>query len=190
MTKTEILKILETKLSPKRLQHTLNVAEQAVLLGQHYGLDLQKCETAALLHDIAKEDSERELLQNIDNSVILFCDIFKQSKKIWHAFAGAGYIEKHGITQDKDIINAVRYHTTGRENMSDLEKVIFLSDFTSQERSFEGVDQLRERVFVSLEQAMFYALNSALSFLLQKNEAIYPQTVLAYNYYRLRLRLH
>lgn len=181
----QIKELVQKRLSEKRFIHTLNVAEQAVKLAEFYSLDKEKCEIAALLHDVLKEASQEELLQNIANSDILFTNIFMQSPQIWHAFAGANYIEKNKIITDLEIINAVRYHTTGKENMTDIEKVIFLSDYTSKERSFEGVDFLREQLFNNLNDAMYLALQRTVQFLIDKNQIIYPQTVFAYNYYYL-----
>lgn len=174
---------VQKKLSKERYEHTIFVVKQALKLADYYKLDTEKVEKAALLHDIAKEFNEQELLQNVEQSDILFHTDFLNAKPIWHAFAGGEFVRKHLGVQDEEIINAIKYHTTGRQNMSDIEKVIFLSDLTEDSRKFEGIDFLREQLFVSLDTAMYYALKHTLLFLLKSRVTVYPQTVLGYNFY-------
>ena len=92
-----------------------------------------------------------------------------------------GLIEHILHVEDADIIAAVRYHTTARAGMSLLEKVLFLADFTSADRDYPDVDEMRRRVDVSMESAMTYALGYTICDLVEKKAAIHPDTLAAYN---------
>ena len=116
----EVKKLLEKRLSKKRYTHSLNVADEAYKLAEKYGEDPQKAYFAGLVHDICKEEEPEELKR-----LILKCDTITNvelsSKSLWHGPAGSCYIQEQLGVKDKDIINAVSFHTTGSAGMSELE---------------------------------------------------------------------
>ena len=114
-------------------------------------------------------------------SAIMLTDVEKASPKVWHAISGAEYIKNELKIYDEDIINAVRYHTTGRAGMSLLEKVIYIADFTSADRSYPDVDVLREIVKKDLDEGVIYALRHTIVSLGSKTQPIHPDTLDAYN---------
>ena len=150
----EYKQILKERLTPKRYNHSLCVADEAVRLAKKYGGDIEKAYLAGLLHDITKNASEQEHLNIFNEFGIMLNDIEKNAEKLWHAISGSAFIEhKLGIT-DKEIITAVRYHTTARAGMSQLEKLLYLADFTSADRDYDDVDIMRQKVDISLEAAL------------------------------------
>ena len=177
----EYKQILKERLKPKRYNHSLCVADEAVRLAQKYGGDPDKAYLAGLLHDITKNASQDEHLQIFNEFGIMLNDIEKNAEKLWHAISGAAYIEhKLGIT-DTEIITAVRYHTTARENMTQLEKLLYLADFTSADRDYDDVDVMREKVEISMEAALDYALSYTINDLVSRGKPLHLDTVKAYN---------
>jgi len=174
-------RMLKRRLSKHRYEHSLNVSYEAVRLARLYGGDEEKAELAGLLHDVAKETSGKEQLKLIKAAGYPVSPELMAAPKVWHAPAGAAYIMlKLGI-EDEDIINAVRYHTTARANMSLLEKIVYLADYTSAERSYNGVEDMRRLVDESLEAAMKYALRFGIGNQASKGQVIVPDTFMAYN---------
>ena len=176
-------KLLKTLLTEKRYHHTLCVAKEACRLAQKYSSNTEKAFLAGLLHDITKNFSEESQLQLFNEFGIILTELEKNAPKLWHAMLGAAYIEKKLNITDKDIINAVRYHTTARKNMSLLEKIIYLADFTSEERDYDGVDEMRKNVDISLEKAMSEALIFSVEDLKKKGCPVHKDTYEAYEQY-------
>lgn len=178
---TEFKEILQKRLTPKRYYHSLCVADEAVRLSQKYGGDPQKAYLAGLLHDITKNASVEEHLHIFQEFGIMLNDIEKNTEKLWHAISGAAYIEHILGIDDKEIITAVRYHTTAREGMTQLEKLLYLADFTSADRDYDDIDMMREKVEISQEAALDYALSYTINDLVAKNKPLHLDTVKAYN---------
>lgn len=173
--------IIRKMMGDYRFTHSVNVAVEAVELAKLYGADEHKAYVAGILHDITKELPHEEQLQIIKDGGIILDDVQKIAPKLWHSVSGSVYIRtKLGIT-DKDIINAIRYHTTGRAGMSLLEKIIYTADFTSAERSYNGADIMREKSRRSLEEAMIYSCQFTLQNLSAKEAAIHPDQFFCYN---------
>ena len=179
----EILYFLETKLSKKRYVHTINVAKMAETIAKKNNIDIAKCRMASLLHDVLKEENKDILLHYIDLSDIMYKNNFLKITHIWHGFAASEFIQTEFGIIDLDVINAVKYHTTARENMSDIEKVVFVSDLISLDRNYEEVDLLREAVMNDFEEGFKQALKYNLIYLIKSNKVIYQQSLDAYNWY-------
>jgi nicotinate-nucleotide adenylyltransferase len=173
--------IIKAKLSEKRFIHSCNVAKEAVKIAGLYGADASKARTAGLLHDIAKDTPGPLQLQIIEKYSIILDDVESHSPKLWHAIAGALVLQHEYGIDDGDIINAVRYHTTARAGMSLLEKVVYLADFISADRNFEGVQQLRAAIYTSLDTGFKAALNFSINELVGKGAAIHLDTIRARN---------
>lgn len=174
------VKILEERLSKKRFFHSLAVAKEALRLAEKYGADTKKAFLAGLLHDICKDDAPNLQLQLFSEFGIILDTVEKNARKLWHAIAGAAYIKENLKLDDADIISAVRYHTTARKGMTLLEKILYLADFTSEDRDYEGVEDMRKAVDVSLEYAMREALIFTVVDLTEKGMPIHSDTMEAY----------
>ena len=178
---TEYKNILQERLTPKRYNHSLCVADEAVRLAKKYGGDCEKAYLAGLLHDITKNATQEEHLQIFSRFDIMLNDIEKNSEKLWHAISGAAYIENVLKIDDKEIITAVRYHTTARAGMTQLEKLLYLADFTSADRDYDDIDVMREKVEISQEAALDYALSYTINDLVSRGKPLHLDTVNAYN---------
>lgn len=108
-------------------------------------------------------------------------DLLLYSSELWHAPVGAYLVKKEiGIT-DEEILNAIRSHTTGRPGMTILEQVVFLADYIEPNRTFPGVEEVRELAKKDLNAATITAIRNTIQFLLNKNQLVYPQTIATYN---------
>jgi nicotinate-nucleotide adenylyltransferase len=173
--------IIRNLMGDYRYEHSVNVATEAVALAKLYGENEQKAYTAGILHDITKEFPKEEQLRILTDFGIILDDVQKRAPKLWHSISGSVYIQTAlGIT-DSDIINAVRYHTTGRANMSLLEKIIYIADYTSRERCYDGVEIMRTKSRRSLEEAMIFSFQFTFKKLSSEEIAIHPDELFAYN---------
>lgn len=172
--------LLRGRLSEKRFYHSLAVAKEALRLAQKYGADTEKAFLAGLLHDICKDTPKNEQLQIFSEFGIILSALEESAFKLWHAMSGACYIQNILNIKDADIISAVRYHTTAKAGMSLLEKIIYLADFTSEDRDYEGADEMRKAVDVGLEHAMREALIFTIDDLKQKGMPVHEDTLNAY----------
>lgn len=170
-------------LKPSRFQHSLNVAKRAVYLADLYSQDAKKAEIAGLLHDICKNMSEDELLHWLEKSDIIFDKPFLSQPQLWHGFAAAEYLREVLKITDTQILEAVRWHTVAKADMSDFEKIIFLADLTSEERDYPSADEVRDIVDKSLDEGMRVSLLFTVGKLVEQNKPICRDTCLAYNFY-------
>ena len=175
-----LLKDIRERLSDFRYVHSLGVAESAGYLAEKYGYDKETAITAGLAHDVLKELSREEYLAFFASEGITLSDVEKSAPKLWHAIAGARYLKKEYGFSD-EIITAVRYHTTGRADMGLLEKILFIADFISVDRNYNGVEDMRRRAEISLEYAMEEGLRFTIEDLARECRPIHPDTIACYN---------
>lgn len=173
--------ILRSKLNENRYKHSLCVANEAKRLAIKYGGDPEKCYLAGLLHDITKNAPDNEHLKLFETFDIILNDIEKNAKKLWHAMSGAVYLENILGIKDAELLDAVRYHTTAKAGMSLTAKILYLADFTSADRDYEDVDEMRRLVDISLEKALVYALEYSIIDLIRHSRAVHPDTFETYN---------
>lgn len=178
MQKYEYIKSeIEKLLSLDRFKHTLAVEKEAVKLGQIYGADISKCKIAALVHDCQKDIKGEELINKARAYGIEVDKIQYNYPQLLHGPVGAYYcIYNFGIN-DKDIINAVYYHTTGRENMSLLEKIIYIADIIEENRCFEGLEDIRKEAYININKALIMSADSTLSYIIKRKDLIHPLTI-------------
>jgi nicotinate-nucleotide adenylyltransferase len=177
----QFIEIIRGRLTPYRFRHSLAVAEQAKHLALLYGADPKKAYAAGILHDIMKDEPKAALLQMLSDFGIILNNAQMASPSCWHAIAGAEFVRNILKIGDDDIINAVRYHTTARAGMSPLEKTIFVADFTSLDRDYPDIDEMRRRAQLGSGPAMEYALSYTIRELLNKSAVILPDAIDAYN---------
>lgn len=174
-------RLIEERENRKRYIHSKNVAKKAEELAEKFGCDKRRAYIAGLLHDICKNETDENNLKLVEEFGIMVDDISRRERKLWHAIAGAAYIRYVLQLDDYDIINAVRYHTTGRAGASTLEKIIYLADFISDERDFDGVEKIRKSVDGGLDNAMYTAVRFTIQDLAAAGRPIHPDSVAAYN---------
>lgn len=179
MTYQQAEDMVRQTLSPKRFQHTMNVKNLAVRMAQHYGVDTEKAALAAILHDSAKELPRTELLQIMQDNAIIKRGTQNRPEPVWHGICAAILAKTQWNVQDEEILSAIACHTTGKENMSKLDKILFLADMTSAERDYPGVEELRSLEMRNLDKAMIQALKMTISFVEQKNAIADPESAKA-----------
>lgn len=187
MKTEDYIKILEKRLTPYRFIHSLAVADEAKRLAEKYGENTERAYLAGLLHDIMKDAPKSEQLEAIEKSGYRMNEVEAAEPKLWHAIAGACYIESEGLCADDEIISAVRYHTTGKASMTLLEKILYVADFTSAERDYDGVEIMRRAADESLEFAMLEGTRFSINSVLLKCGFVHPDSVLMYNELSLKL---
>lgn len=179
--KNEFKTLIKEKLKTDRYVHSLNVADSAKYLAVKYGEDKDKAYLAGLLHDVMKNASDFESLSVIYKAGIEMTECEKANKKLWHAIAGAAFVKTElGIT-DEDFINSIRYHTTARRGMSLLEKIIYVADYISAERSYPDADVMRNLADKDLDKAILYSLKYTIGSLVKRNSVIHPDSLDLYN---------
>ncbi|WP_339023189.1 nicotinate-nucleotide adenylyltransferase [Spiroplasma endosymbiont of Crioceris asparagi] len=153
------------KMSPKRLQHSINVGECAEELAKINNIDPQIAKIAGTLHDVAKEFSDEKL-----SNLIIQMDknLLNEPKSVWHGFAGYVYLKNEWLIDNEEILNAVFKHTVGDENMSALDKIVFCADKISKERTYHGVEELRKLTFQNLDAGFKEILKNQYNVALEK----------------------
>ena len=185
----EFKNILSLKLSKKRFTHSLNVADEARKLAEHYGYyDPDKAYLAGLLHDVCKEIPPESQLEMVMKSQMNVSEAEIKSSPLHHAVAGAYYAETVFGFTDEDFLNAIRYHTVGRGEMSRLEEIVYLADLISAERNYKDVARMRRISYQSIDKAMLEALIFSIESVLNKGSLIPPHTTDAYNRYRIAVK--
>lgn len=188
-TEDEYLKSIEKKLSKeldkKRYVHTLGVAYTAVSLAMAHGDDLYDAYLAGLLHDNAKcipTNEKRRLCKKYD---IRLNDAEEKNPDLLHAKLGAVLAkEKYDVT-DNFVLNAIRYHTTGKPGMTELEKIIYIADYIEPNRKMlPDLPKVRMTAFRNLNEAMVLILQGTLQYLKEKNASIDQLTQETYEYYK------
>lgn len=176
----EIQNKLLNDIGKKRFEHSLRVAETAKKLAEIYSVDVKKAYLAGLIHDCAKYNEEVYIKKyNIDFSIYPVSSI---KDPVLHSFLGAEVAKKVYNIYDGDVLKAIEYHTTGRPDMSDLEKIIFIADAIEPARDFEGIEKIRKLAFENLNKAMLNLLDSNIIFLIGKKALINPLSFEARNY--------
>lgn len=189
MERDKALSIVKEQLTERRYLHTIGVMDTAIVLARKFGSNEKKAELAAIFHDYAKYRSKEEM-EKIIAQENMPADLLKANIELWHAPVGAFLVEKEAGINDEEILNAIRFHTTGRAGMTVLEKVIFLADYIEPGRKFPGVDKVRQLAKENLDLALIKALKNTISFLLEKNQPIYPDTVHTYNDLLIKRRMN
>ena len=175
---------LMSAVSPKRFKHIMGVVKEAERLSDIWNGDRKKVRVAALLHDCAKgipQDISLSLCRqygvNLDEDTL-------KSPKVIHQFLGEALAKAEYGVSDKEILNAIKYHTTGRENMSITEKIVFCADYTEENRKIhEDLKMARILVDEDLDKAVHFILQSTVDFVKKNNSFLHSLSEKALRYY-------
>ena len=159
----------------------MNVAKAAAELAEKYGADKEKAYTAGILHDIMKEESVDIQKEYIARNGVTLTALESLNKQVLHQMSGEAYCRLELGIGDEEILGAIRYHTTGRRDMTLLEKVVYTADFISEDRCYPDVEVMREKAKISLDEAMLYSLRYTINTLSSKTLLIHPDTLECYN---------
>ena len=181
LTPEELRHIALSYLKPKRMPHVLGTEQEAAFLAEKYGADGTAARVAALLHDCTKKlDMDRQL--SLCRHYGIDLDPLEQvSLKLLHSKTGAAVArDKFGVSEE--IYNAIYYHTTGKADMTLLEKIIYLADYIEPSRDFPGVEDLRQAVHADLDGGLLRALNDSIQDMRQWGTPVHHNTLDARDY--------
>lgn len=180
MERDEYLAAIKTRMPEKRYIHTMGVMETAIELAVKYDENPKSAEIAAILHDIAKY-ADIEWMEKVVKDHGLDSRLAGWGAEILHGPIGAWIAENEFHIKDENILNAIRFHTTGRAGMSKLEKIIYIADMIEPNRKFDGVEKLRKKAQEDLDKAMRASIRHTILYLVQSKQAIYPVSIECYN---------
>lgn len=181
----KIKKTLEKNLEEKRYEHTIGVADTAACLAMKYGYNVEKAYVAGLLHDCAKCIDNEKKLQLCKKYKVKLSKVEIENPFLIHAKLGAALAkEKYGI-DDEEILDSIRFHTTGKENMTLLEKIIFSADYIEPNRKMIlGLQEIRNTIFDDFDRAIYIILENTIKHLNNKKQIIDDTSMRAYEYYK------
>ena len=167
-------------LPQKRIAHIKGTEEEAVRLAKRWGADEKEAQVAAILHDITKYYTKEEHLSILEKYAMMqeesiLPTVYAEHEKLHHAKSGASLAKMQFGVSDA-VFTAIAFHTTGRENMSLLEKIIFLADYIEPNRDFPELEQLRTLAYENLDTALLFAFHLGLADLKEKGQAPHPDT--------------
>lgn len=180
MKRDEAIEIIKNVLPESRYEHTLRVTDTAKMLSKTYNESEAEIELAALLHDYAKHRPKEELKRWILKTN-LPKDLLYYHHELWHGPVGSVLIERELGVINHSVQQAIRFHTTGRANMSNIELIVYLADYIEPGRNFPGVENVRALAKRSLHEACFVAAKQTLEYLISKKQSIYPDSLHIYN---------
>lgn len=179
----EMKEYLQKNLKPSRYEHILGVAETAKKLASVYGVDENKAEIAGLAHDVAKNLSREEMLQIIKENNISLSLVEENNLNLWHSVIAPIVAKNELQINDEEILESLRWHTTGKENMSVLEKIIYIADMIEPGRKmFEGLEEIRSATFENLDKGVYVGLTHSIKYILDNDHLIDENTIRARNY--------
>ena len=173
----ELKEIVKSKMSLKRFTHTLGVVEMSEKLAKIYNADIEKCKVAALLHDICKE-MDIEYIKNIckNNFMNELSEEDLENNEILHGFAGAYYVKNELGVDDKEILNAIKYHTVGTKNMTLIEKIVYIADAKEYGRNYPSGVEIREETFKNLDRGILMEIEHKEKYLESIGKKPHPNT--------------
>ncbi len=181
MDRDKQLKLLKKYISGSRLKHSLSVEKTAIKLAKKYNADVDKAAAAGLLHDIAKDLSKSDRNALIKKYHLELTPLEESAPELLHGKLGALILAENGITSKK-VLSAVENHTMGTDNMSKLDKIVYLADLIEPKRNFSGVKKLRFYAARDLDVALFESMKASLLRVIKSDKAIHPKTIDAYNH--------
>lgn len=175
--KKRIVEYIEHNLTEKRKSHTYAVAEEAKKLARRYGEDVERAELAALFHDFFRGVQEKVMNGYVRQ--LGLSPAYLNNANLAHSKIAAFIMEKDYDIRDQDIINAVSFHTTGRANMSNLEKIIYLADAIEPNRSYPGIEEIRVLAYRDLDEACLASLSRSIDYVNCRGLYLDQDTVMA-----------
>jgi len=181
----KLRKSLEKELKPDRFDHTLGVAYTAANMAFIQGADVEKALIAGFLHDCAKCMSHEEQIKICEKNKIDISEVERRNHSLLHAKVGMYLARTKYDVYDTDILNAIRWHTTGREDMSLLEKIIYIADFIEPNRKpLEDMETIRQEAYTDIDKCLAHILHNSVIYLKTIGKEIDDATMIAYEYYK------
>lgn len=173
-------KVKET-LSEKRFYHSVCVMNKCEELAEFYGENKEKAKLAGLLHDIAKEVPKEKRIEMAKKYAIELDEIEMESTGLIHAKLGAKICEVD-LEIEQEICTAICYHTTARENMTLLEKILFIGDAIGDDRTYDNTEELKKLAFTNIDEAVKVLLQYTIEDRIKEEKTIHINSIKALNY--------
>lgn len=184
MERKEMLDKLKGKLTEKRYIHSIGVEYTAACLAMRYRADIQKARLAGLLHDCAKCLPTDEKLKKCEKLGLPINKSERLNPDLLHGKLGAYFARNKYNVTDTEILDAICYHTTGRPEMTLMDKIIFVADYIEPNRKMiRDLTEIREEAFVDIDKAIIHILKNTLEYLGDKTDIIDEMTEKTYIYY-------
>ena len=172
-----------TMLKPRRIPHVRGCEAEAVRLAERWGCDPEKAAEAAILHDCTKKVDLPGQLALCAAYGLDADPVERESDKLLHAKTGAAFARsEYGC--DDDVTEAIRWHTTGRPDMTLLEKIVYIADYIEPNRDFDGVDRLRALAYEDLDRALLMGLEMSLEDIRARGNPVHEATLSALAWYQ------
>lgn len=181
LLKNKIHEWLKNNLSNENYEHSLRTAQTAVELAKIHNLNSSKAEIAGLVHDVAKELTDEQLIAEAKKRGLQLNWVELKKPYLIHAKIGAEIAREIFHLEDVEVLQAISNHTYGRTNMTPFEKLIYVADVIEPGRRFKGLDVIRKQAKISLEQAFALAYQGQLTFLLSEGKLLHPATLNVWN---------
>ncbi len=169
-----------SRLRGNRYEHTLGCERAARKLALRFGGNEERAAFAALLHDITKHLSSQEQLKLCEEYGIIPCMVERKEPKVLHGKTAAA-IARLEYGAPEEVCDAIACHTTGKHNMTLLDKILYLADYIEETRDFKGVEKARKLAKNDLDRALFYCYDQTLTDLIERGKIIHGDTIAAYN---------
>ena len=181
----KLRKELEKELKPDRYDHTLGVAYTSASLAMVHGANVDKALIAGFLHDCAKCLSHEEQLNICERNNIEITDVERRNHSLLHAKAGMYIASTKYEVRDPEILNAIRYHTTGKEDMSLLEKIVYIAHFIEPNRKpLDDMNIIRKEAFTDIDRCLAHILHNSIVYLRTIGKECDDTTMKAYEFYK------
>lgn len=177
---------LKEDIGQKRYIHSIGVMNTSMELAKIYKADEEKAKIAGLFHDCAKFREKRNLLKMATEFDIILDNVMERNVELIHGPLGAEVAKRIYNIYDEEILSAIRYHTTGKEDMSILDKIVFIADYIEPNRKFEGVEEVRQLAYRDLDKSLIKAMDNTIVFVVKSGDLIHLDTIKARNYLKIR----
>lgn len=177
MEKMWIHEKLKNSIGIKRYEHSVNVMNVSIDLANHYGYSTKKAAMAGLLHDCGKLQDKKNILKLTQDFGIILDNVTKNNKELVHALLGKELAKREYNVEDEEILDAIRFHTTGRENMNLIEKIVYIADVIEPNRDFPGIEKIRNMAYKDIDRSVLYSMNNTIKFLIDKGWLVHLDTI-------------
>lgn len=181
-------KELKKKLPIQRFNHCIETQKMAILLAKQHKVDEEQCSIGGLLHDCGYAFTYTEMLEMKKLYNLNVDELEESNVSLLHASISAAFVENNMEVKNKEILDAIRFHTTANKNMSKISMIVYLADKIEFTRNYPNVKEIREKAFIDLKMAILCILEKKINFCLNNNFTIHPRSIIARNEFLKKIR--